>query len=297
MSYILCSVYKVYATIFHNAANRTCCVLPLHFCLLFLLPSIWLRQAYSYSFTSRTHPHDALTFATFNYEMTSAQFLSSYCIFSAAVAAFRSGLLPPDRSDADSKAVAKAFREATKGLAQSDLVRVTEYLNWISAQPDYVESARTQAYATEFRLDRAMARTGRELIDDGTLITATELCLRTGTAEGHLLQLVRERKIFTMPHWVEGVFGEDYYPAFFAESHYDWVSLTVVSEALLGIDGIRKFRFFTTEHTDLDNQTPLKILAAATQHGDVVELEQVLERVLLAVKEFRRRAPKLRLKL
>ncbi len=297
MSYILCSVYKVYVTIFHNTANSTCRELPRHFYLLFFLPSIRVRQVCSYSFTSRTHLHDALTIATLNYEMTSAQFLSSYCIFSAAVAAFRGGLLPLERTDADSKAVAKAFREATKGLAQSDLARVTEYLHWISAQPACVESNRTQAYVTEFRLDRAMARSGRELIDDGTLITATELCLRTGAAEGHLLQLVRERKIFTMPHWVDGVFGEDYYPAFFAESHYDWASLTAVSEALLGIDGIRKFRFFTTEHPDLDNQTPLKILAATARHGGAVTREQVLERVLLAVKEFRRRAPKLRLKL
>src|SRR5476649_1559428 len=166
MSYILCSVYKVYVTIFHNAAERAHYVFPRHFYLQFLLPSIWLGQVCSHSFTSRTHPQYALTFATFNYEMTSAQFLSSYCIFSAAVAAFRGGLLPPDRTDADSKAVAKAFREATKGLAQPDLARVTEYLHWISAQPACVEGNRTQTYVTEFRLDRAMARSGRELIND-----------------------------------------------------------------------------------------------------------------------------------
>ena len=233
-----------------------------------------------------------MTNAIFNYEMTSVQFLSSYCVFSAAVGAFRAGL-PPGRADADSKAVAKAFKEATKGLARSDLASITEYLHWITTEPGCVKSNLTQTY----RLDRALGRRGRELIDDGTLITATELCLRVGFTEARLLELVRERKVFTMPHWVDGVFGDDYYPAFFAESQYDPACLAAVSKGLLGIDGIRKFRFFTTEHVDLGNQTPLKILATKGQHGGAVEYEQRLEQVLLAAKQFRRRVPKTRLSL
>lgn len=248
------------------------------------------------TFTSRTHPHNVLTNAIFNYEMTSAQFLSSYCIFSAAVGASRAGL-PSGRADADSKAVAKAFKEATKGLARSDLASITEYLHWITTQPGCVESNLTQAYATEFRLDRAMGRRGRELIDDGTLITATELCLRAGFTEARLLRLVHERKIFTMPHWVDGVFGDDYYPAFFADSQYDPARLAAVSKGLLSIDGVRKFRFFTTEHADLGNQTPLKILATNGEQAGAVEYEQRLEQVLLAAKQFRRRVPKTRLSL
>ena len=255
-----------------------------------------MAQLCSFSFTSRTHPHNVLTKAIFNYEMTSAQFLSSYCIFSAAVGASRAGL-PSGRADADSKAVAKAFKEATKGLARSDLASITEYLHWITTQPGCVESNLTQAYATEFRLDRAMGRRGRELIDDGTLITATELCLRAGLTEARLLELVRERKVFTMPHWVDGVFGDDYYPAFFAESQYDPACLAAVSKGLLGIDGVRKFRFFTTEHADLGNQTPLKILATNGEQAGAVEYEQRLEQVLLAAKQFRRRVPKTRLSL
>ena len=296
MNYILCSVYKVYDTIFHIAANRACCGLTRHFYLLFLLPSIWVRQVCSYSFTSRTHPHNVLTNAIFNYEMTSAQFLSSYCIFSAAVGAFRAGL-PPGRTDADSKAVANAFKAATRGLARSDLACITEYLHWVTTQPECFANNLTQIHAAEFRLDRAMGRRGRELIDDGTLITATELCLRTGTAEAHLLKLVRERKVFTMPHWVDGVFGDDYYPAFFAESQYDSGCLAAVSKGLLGIDGVRKFRFFTTENAELGNQTPLKILATNGEHADAIEYEQKLEQVLLAAKQFRRRVPKTRLSL
>jgi hypothetical protein len=255
-----------------------------------------LAQLCSFSFTSRTHPHNVLTKAIFNYEMTSAQFLSSYCIFSAAVGAFRAGL-PPGRTDADSKAVAKAFKDATSGLVRSDLVCITDYLLWITTQPGCVETNLTQAHATEFRLDRATGRRGPELIDDGTLITATELCLRAGFTEARLLDLVRERKVFTMPHWVDGVFGDDYYPAFFADSQYDPARLAAVSKGLLGIDGVRKFRFFTTKHADLGNQTPLKILATNEEQAGSVEYEQRLEQVLLAAKQFRRRVPKTRLSL
>jgi hypothetical protein len=237
-----------------------------------------------------------LTKAIFNYEMTSAQFLYSYCIFSAAVGAFRAGL-PPGRTEADSKAVAKAFKDATKGLVRSDLACITEYLHWLTTQPECFANNLTQIHATEFRLDRALGRRGRELIDDGTLITATELCLRTGIAEAHLPELVRQRKLFTLPHWVDGVFGDDYYPAFFAESQYDSACLAAVSKGLLGIDGVRKFRFFTTENADLGDKTPLKILETGGAHGGAVAYEQRLEQVLLAAKQFRRRVPKTRLSL
>ena len=222
--------------------------------------------------------------------MTSTQFLSSYCIFSAAVSAFH-GSQQPAGADLDSQAVANAFKKATTGMSRPELTRLTEYLQWLIEQPGFVARDRSRAYFAEFSLDHTLARRGGNLIEEGSLITAAELMERTGTGEERLAELVSERRVFKMPDWTASVYGEDYYPCFFAESKYDWTSLTTVSKALLGADGARKFRFFTTPSPDLDNQTPLEVLEIKGQRGNASEFEQKLERVLLAVKQFRKRAP------
>jgi hypothetical protein len=211
--------------------------------------------------------------------MYSTRFLSSYCLFTAAVSAFRSAV-HLDRSDADTKAIADAFKKATAGMSEKDQKSVLEYLRWLIDQPRRFELIKIDRSSAERDLDYKLAKRGGWLIDDGGIIPADEFMARTGLTEEVLAEKVRERRLFKMPSCVDLVWSEVYYPSFFADPSFDPTLLEAASQALRAANGVRKYRFFTTPDPELGGKTPLNVLA----EGD-------LERVLLAAKRFRRRAP------
>lgn len=212
--------------------------------------------------------------------MFSPQFLSSYCFFSAAVNTFQNS---PEmaRTVPEQKTVVNAFKKATQGMSEQDKKDFVDYMQCLLHLPKNFERDEFDRYSIEYELDRVLAKRGDCLIDEGHIILVDEFINRTGTSQDALAQKLRERRIFKMPDWVHLVWGDDYFPAFFADSRYDLDSLETVSKALRAYNGIRKYRFFTTSDPSLGNRTPLEAL-----------LNGNLELVLSAAKAFRKRSPK-----
>lgn len=211
--------------------------------------------------------------------MLSPQFLSSYCFFTAAVSIFQNS---PEmaKTGPEQKAVVSAFKRATLGMSEKDQKALIEYIQRLLHLPKDFERDEFDRYSTEHELDRVLAKRGDCLIDEGHIILVDEFINRTGTSQEVLAQKLRERRIFKMPDWVHLVWGDDYFPAFFADSRYELESLESVSKVLRAYDGIRKYRFFTTSEPSLGNRTPLEAL-----------LDGKLELVLKAAKAFRKRSP------
>lgn len=216
--------------------------------------------------------------------MLSSQFLSSHCIFAAAVNAFRNAS-EEARAAPEQRAVVNAFKNAMQGLSKDEEVGVVEYLQRLLQIPGNLESDKRKLNSAEHQIDFKLAKKGGVLIDGGNIILGDELISRTGWSQEVLEQKIHERKIFKMPHWVEYVWGDDYFPAFFADSRYDLDSLETVSKALRAYDGLRKYRFFTTPDPMLSDRTPLEAL-----------VDKDLDQVLISVRAFRKRSPQLRLK-
>lgn len=215
--------------------------------------------------------------------MFPTQFLSSYCIFSAAVSAFRNTpeetrLVPEQRE------VKNAFKKATQGMSKKDEAAFIQYVQRLFQQPKNFESDRFDRYFAEHKLDHALAKSGGSLIEEGAIIIAGDFITATGISQETLAKKLRERLIFKMPDWVYLVWGDDYFPAFFADSQYDRCSLEAVSKALRAYNGIRKYRFFTASDPNLGNRTPLEAIG----YGD-------LGLVLTAVKVFHKRSPPVKL--
>jgi hypothetical protein len=210
--------------------------------------------------------------------MSAAQFLSSYCFFTAAVSAYQN-TPENERAVPDQRAIVRAFKKATDGMSEKDQKPFIEYVQYLLQQP---EDFKREEFARDFAklwLDRELGKKGAKLIDGGGIVPVAEFIVRANTNHEVLTQKLRERRIFKMPEWVNCVWSEDYYPAFFADPRYDLALLETVSKALRADNGAAKFRFFTTPNAELENKTPLEVLAG----GD-------LERVLAAVKTFRKRA-------
>ncbi|MEM4987221.1 hypothetical protein V8G57_07440 [Collimonas sp. H4R21] len=208
--------------------------------------------------------------------MFSSQFLSSYYFFSSAVWTFRD-IGQADSSTSGNKAVVDAFKKATSSMSKQDRATFIEYMQWLSAEPARFERERRERDIAELEADDRVAKSGGQLIDKGRIISAIDFLARTGMTEDVLALKVSERRIFKIPDWVDVVWSEEYYPAFFADSQYDLGMLETISQALRDADGVRKYRFFTSPDLELDGKAPLDILA-----------EGNLERVLLAAKGFRK---------
>lgn len=215
--------------------------------------------------------------------MFPTQFLSSYCIFSAAVSAFQN-TSEETRLAPEQREVKNAFKKATLGMSEKDEAAFIQYVQRLFQQPKNFESNRFELYFAEHKLDHALAKNGGSLIDEGAIIIVDDFIQATGIGQEALAQKLRERRIFKMPDWVHLVWGDDYFPAFFADSQYDLCSLEAVSKALRAYNGIRKYRFFTTSDPSLGNRTPLEAIG----DGD-------LALVLKAVKLFHKRSPPVKL--
>jgi hypothetical protein len=94
-------------------------------------------------------------------------------------------------------------------------------------------------------------------IERKELFTEDEMLDRLGVSRQTLRGAVKFGEIFT----VEGLFGANFYPAFFADEKYKRRTLGKVSRALAGLSGSAKFQFFMSKSELLGNKTFLEALA------------------------------------
>jgi len=97
-------------------------------------------------------------------------------------------------------------------------------------------------------------------IERKELFTEDEMLDRLGVSRQTLRGAVKFGEIFT----VEGMFGGNFYPAFFADEVYKRRTLGKVSRALTGLSGSAKLQFFMSKSDLLGNKTPLEALAEGT---------------------------------
>jgi hypothetical protein len=97
-------------------------------------------------------------------------------------------------------------------------------------------------------------------IERKELFTEDEMLDRLGVSRQTLRGAVKFGEIFT----VEGLFGANFYPAFFADEACKRRTLGKVSRVLVGLSGSAKFQFFTSKSNLLGNKTPLEALADGT---------------------------------
>lgn len=208
--------------------------------------------------------------------MYSKKFLSSYSLFVDGLNAFQNfeGF---DDGDIAGKAVCAAYKKATEGLTEIERSSLSHFLEWLVLQPELEKRSRALKIRCEAELDEKIAKEGGHLIDKGHIIHVDEFLKRTGINKTSLAQKNNELKIFKMPSWVHLVWDDDYYPYFFADAKYDLQHLESISQALRKINGVGKYRFFTTPLENFADKTPLDLL-----------LEGGLELVLNEARLFRK---------
>ena len=208
--------------------------------------------------------------------MPSPQFLSSYGLFKSALSAF---LETPEevRSSPSERDVISAFKCATQGLPKQDEKKFLEYAQGVLQLPVTLHEATSRRRQVQWKLNLAIADSGENLIDDGSIIFIDEFLRRTGLSENAFAQKLKDHKIFRMPSRVQFVWGKTYVPAFFADGKFDLRALERASQALRACNGIEKYRFFTTAVDSLGNRTPLDVIAVGG-----------IERVLDEARLFRR---------
>ena len=111
------------------------------------------------------------------------------------------------------------------------------------------------AFMAKMPLDEAASLLFR--IERKELFTEDEMLDRLGISRQTLRGAVKFGEIFT----VEGLFGGNFYPAFFADDTYKRRTLEKISRALAGLSGSAKFQFFMSKSESLGNKTPLEALA------------------------------------
>lgn len=193
--------------------------------------------------------------------MYSSHFLSAYSIFKAGMEAYRD-VKPGPGNVLNKRAVATAFEKACEELSSLEQQEVLSFLRLIAETPNSHALYRSERATEEADLDLKVARNGHKLIAQGQIIAEDEFLQMTGISLEELVEKRREYRIFRMPDSVEGTNGKNYYPAFFADKKYDAEQLEKVCKALGRVDGVRKYRFFTTSNFWVNSRTPLQLLAA-----------------------------------
>lgn len=185
------------------------------------------------------------------------------------------------RTNPENKAVADAFKKATFGMSKQEQTMLTQFLLRLLQLPEEYEQDRKQRYYSEVDLDRESAGALAKLGHCNDVLNVDEFMARAGITRDVLADKLQEHRIFKLPYWVRElpIFGEELYPAFFADPRYERSSLEAVSMALRASSGERKYRFFITSNPFLENKTPLEALAGGE-----------LERVIIAAKAFRKNA-------
>ena len=159
--------------------------------------------------------------------------------------------------------VAQTPRKALlEGGAKSHGQRVTpdalaEKLASLSGQIDRIRERLTGDRKLVSQSQRKQAeRYMRRLVEEGALVSATELIEVLNVSRQALSKSVKQHRLF----YVE-VAGERYYPAFFIDRRYERRQLEQVSRVLGELPGASKLQFFLTPKASLDGQTPLDALA------------------------------------
>lgn len=209
--------------------------------------------------------------------MFSSQFLSSYCVFSAAVSAYR-GMPEDARSAPEDKTVADAFGKATAGMSKKEQAALLLFVLRLIQQPEAFARNKYHRENLEWALDQELGKQILRLIEDGHVLIEADFLTRAGITKENLSQKLHERRLFSIPEWIHKDLGEEYYPAFFVDPQYDASLLETVSMALRASSGARKYRFFTTPDPALGGKIPLEVLGAG-------ELEPVVN----AARAFRKR--------
>jgi hypothetical protein len=207
--------------------------------------------------------------------MFSSQFLTSYCFFMAAVAAYRDTSEDARNAPVD-KTVADAFNKATAGLSKTEQTELLMFVLRLIQQPEEFNRNNYHREKIDSALDRELANQFPEIVNNKHIIIEADFLTRASITKETLSQKLRERRVFGIPEWIHKDPGEEYYPAFFVDPRYNLSWLEAVSMALHTSPGERKYRFFTTAASGLENKTPLEVLA----FGE-------LERVVNAAKAFR----------
>lgn len=114
------------------------------------------------------------------------------------------------------------------------------------------------AFMAQMPVDVAAALLFR--IERKELFTEDEFLDRLGVSRQTLRGAVKFGEIFT----IEGMFGGNFYPAFFADEIYKRRTLGKVGRVLTGLSGSAKFQFFMSKSDFLGNKTPLEALAEGT---------------------------------
>lgn len=209
--------------------------------------------------------------------MFSSQFLTSYCVFSAAVAAYR-GTPDETRNAPEDKTVADAFSKATVGMSKKEQAALLLFVLRLIQQPESYERNKYHREKIEWALDQKLGKQIERLIEDDHVLIEADFLARAGITKQNLYQKLRERRVFSIPRWAHRDESEEYYPAFFVDPRYDASLLETVSMALRASPDARKYRFFTTPDPTLEGMTPLEVLASGK-----------LEAVVNAAKAFRKR--------
>ncbi len=212
-----------------------------------------------------------------NTTMFSSQFLSSYCVFSAAVSAYR-GMPEAARNAPEDKIVANAFGKATAGMSKKEQAALLLFVLRLIQQPEAFTRSKHHRENLELALDRELRKQISWLIEDEQVLIEADFLARAGITSENLSKKLRERRVFNIPEWIHRDLGEEYYPAFFVDPQYDASLLETVSMALRASPGARKYRFFITPDPALGSKSPLEVLAAG-------ELEPVVN----AARAFRKR--------
>ncbi|MBJ7313718.1 hypothetical protein ACFOLJ_15235 [Rugamonas sp. CCM 8940] len=111
-------------------------------------------------------------------------------------------------------------------------------------------------------------------LNDGLLLTSSDICQRLAFSRQALSKAVKEFRIFS----VVGPSNAQLYPAFFASEKPERRELERVSQALGDMPGPSKWEFFITPKTSLGGRSPVVAIA----EGD-------LQRVLAAASGFKGR--------
>jgi hypothetical protein len=88
------------------------------------------------------------------------------------------------------------------------------------------------------------------------LLGEAQMCERLAIDQAELLKAVDDGRLF----FIEGGYGEDWYPAFFADSAARGQDIERVALALNPLPGDVKWMFFTTPKYSLSGQTPPQAL-------------------------------------
>jgi hypothetical protein len=103
--------------------------------------------------------------------------------------------------------------------------------------------------------DQALARR-QALYERGELLGKAQMCERLAIDQAELRKAVREGRLF----YIEGGRGEDWYPAFFADSASRRHDIERVAVALNPLPGDVKWMFFATPKYSLGGKTPVEAL-------------------------------------